>query len=72
MKIFKENTCENCKCNARRKFQIIEPNLSLPAGEELESWTFCTVACAKEFAAWMMAGGKIKMPKGWKVKEVKG
>lgn len=71
MKFFKENTCENCRSKAKRKFEIIEPNLTRPAGEDPETWTFCTVACAKEFAAWMMAGGKAKMPKGWKVKEVK-
>jgi hypothetical protein len=33
--------------------------------------TFCTAACAKSYSAWMYGPGLSKMPKGWKVEEIK-
>jgi len=70
-----ENVCENCHKKAKRRFKIIEPGVTyrINGSDEREniSGTFCTVACAKAFAAWMCAPGLTKMPKGWKIKEIK-
>ena len=70
-----ESVCENCHKKAKRQFKIIEPGVTykINGSDEREniSGTFCTVACAKAFAAWMLGPGLTKMPKGWRVKEVK-
>ena len=75
MSLFSENTCENCHKRGKRKFRIHEPGITYKKNSTDEvaddHWTFCSVACAKSFAAWMLAGGKTKMPKGWKVEEIK-
>ncbi len=67
-------TCESCHKRGKRRFKIHEPGVTSRlngSDEPYENiWTFCSVACAKSFAAWMLAGGLTKMPKGWKVKEV--
>ena len=70
-----ENVCENCHKKAKRQFKIIEPGVTykINGSNEREniSGTFCTAACAKAFAAWMCGPGLAKMPKGWKIKEIK-
>jgi len=70
-----ENVCENCRKKAKRRFRIIEPGVTYQVNgtDERENiaGTFCTAACAKSFAAWMLGPALVKMPKGWKVKEVK-
>ena len=70
-----ENTCENCHKRAKRRFRIIEPGVTykVNGSDERENinGTFCTVACAKAYAAWMLGPGLAKMPKGWKVEEIK-
>ena len=67
--------CENCHKRGKRQFKIIEPGVTyrVNGSDERENvtGTFCTVACAKSYAAWMFAPGLTKMPKGWKVQEIK-
>jgi len=67
--------CENCNKKATRRFKINEPGVVYKLNntdvESDRSGTFCTVACAKSHAAWMHACGRSKMPKGWKVEEIK-
>ena len=70
-----ENICENCHKKAKRQFTIIEPGVTYKLngsddGHDITG-TFCTVACAKAYAAWMLAPGLPKMPKEWKVEEIK-
>ena len=76
MKIGSSSTlCENCHKKAKRQFKVIEPGVvyKLNGTDTVDEriGTFCTGACAKSYAAWMYAGGLSKMPKGWKVEEVK-
>lgn len=70
-----ENVCENCHKKAKRQFKIIEPGITYKLnGTDIEDeriGTFCTAACAKSYAAWMFGPALSKMPKGWKVKEIK-
>ena len=70
-----ENICENCHKKAKRHFRIIEPGVTykVNGSDEREniSGTFCTVACAKAYAVWMLAPGLAKMPKEWKIEEIK-
>ena len=70
-----DTKCENCRKRGSRQFKIHEPGVTSRlngSDEPYENiWTFCSVPCAKSFAAWMLAGGLTKMPKGWKVEEVK-
>ena len=67
--------CENCHKTGKRQFKIIEPGVTYGVSNSDEreniSGTFCTVACAKAFAAWMLAPGLTKMPKDWKIEEIK-
>jgi|TARA_R100000049_G_C1911674_1_gene58897 hypothetical protein len=67
--------CENCHKGTKRQFKIIEPGVTYRMNgtdtEDERIGTFCTAACAKSYAAWMYAGGLSKMPKGWKVEEIK-
>jgi len=67
--------CENCHKRAKRHFRIIEPGVTykINTSDERENinGTFCTVACAKAYGAWMLGPGLAKMPKGWKVEEIK-
>ena len=76
MKIGSSSTlCESCHKKAKRQFKVIEPGVVYKLNgtdtEDERIGTFCTAACAKSFAAWMYAGGLSKMPKGWKVEEIK-
>ena len=68
-------TCENCHKKAKRQFKIIEPGVVYKMNgtdtDDERIGTFCTVVCAKSFAAWMYGPGLSKMPKGWKVEEIK-
>ena len=70
-----ENVCENCHKKAKRQFRIIEPGVTYKVSNSDErenvTGTFCTVACAKSYAAWMFGPGLTKIPKGWKVQEIK-
>ena len=70
-----EDKCENCHKKGKRQFKIIEPGITYGVSNSDEreniSGTFCTVACAKAFAAWMLAPGLTKMPKEWKMQEIK-
>ena len=63
-----EDKCENCHKKGKRQFKIIEPGITYGVSNSDEreniSGTFCTVACAK-------ASGLTKMPKEWKVQEIK-
>ena len=73
--ILNETGCENCHKRAKRRFKIIEPGVTykINSSDERENinGTFCTVACAKAYGAWMLGPGLTKMPKGWKVEEIK-
>ena len=66
--------CENCHKKASQRFRIIEPGVMyrLNSTDNLHhiEGTFCTVACVKSFAGWMLASGSTQMPKGWKVEKV--
>ena len=70
-----DDKCEPCHKKGKRQFKIIEPGVTYGVSNSDErvniSGTFCTVACAKAFAAWMLAPGLTKMPKEWKVQEIK-
>ena len=74
MRLFKEDTCENCHKRGKRKFKIRDPKMKYRKNEMTDPfediWIFCSVMCAKEFGAWMLAGTKNKLPKGWKVEEI--
>ena len=73
--MMERTTCENCHKRATRRFTIREPNVRyrLNGTDEAsdDSWLFCNASCAKSFAAWMFGPGLTKMPKGWKVEEIK-
>ncbi len=67
--------CENCHKNASRLFRVIEPGATyILNGEVIEKplpWRCCNSMCAKSLAAWLLGPGLTKMPKGWRLEEVK-
>jgi len=67
--------CVNCYKRATRQFKTIEPGVvyKMNGTEVVDELieTFCTAACAKSYSAWMYGPGLSKMPKGWKVEEIK-
>ena len=73
--IASDMVCENCYKRAKRQFKVIEPGVVYKMNEtDIEAeriGTFCTIACAKSHAAWMFGPALSKMPKGWKVEEIK-